>query len=191
MSVLAVRSWGNLLLLVLSSVLLAGCVQQKASMESQLRAIARNFVTELEIDVVEEEHFFGIRNDNPSSSVASYYVISEAPEAVREKLKAFHDAHEFWLAPRNDGWSRDVKLQIIDRGRPLSPAEVEEDLEFAYRHTERLKDDFAINFFVICPWYYVGDETYAIVHSDTVFLTEEGTLVVRLNLRAQARCHEV
>ena len=193
MSVLRERSWLNLLILLLASGLLAGCLQQTEGAENRLKGIARDFVTKLEFDVVKEEHYvlFGIRHDMPSNWVSSDYVISDAPEDVRERLKAFHDSHDFWLAPSNDGWTKDIKMQIIDQlGRPLSPGEVKEDLEFYYRIADRLKDDSGIDFFVICPWAVVGAETYAIVYSDVVILTEEGTLIIKLHSAAQDRCHD-
>ena len=182
------RSWLNLLVLLLASVLLAGCLLTEEELESYFRDMARDFVTELEIDVVAEEHsaLSAIRHDMPSSWVISRYVISDAPEEVREKLKAFHDAHDYWLAPSQDGWSRDVKLKFLEHlDGPMTPAEVEKDLE----GFPGLKDDSGIDFFIICPWYVVGAETYSTLYSDTVILTEEGTLIIQLHRRAQERCH--
>ena len=189
MSVLRDRSWVNLLILLLASVLLAGCLQTEEEFQNYLRGMARDFVTALEVDVLEEEHSFlsAIRQDMPSSWITSKYVISDAPEDVRVKLKAFHNAQEFWLAPSKDGWSRDVKLQILnDSGGTMSPAKMEDSLETFHS----LKDDSEIDFFVICPWYVVGAETYATLYSDTVILTEKGTLVIQLHSAAQDRCHD-
>ncbi len=189
MSALTVRSWSSLLILLLASGLLAGCLPTDEELESYFKPLARDVVTKLEIDVVAEEHsvLSAIRHDMPSSWVISRYVISDAPEEVREKLKAFHDAHDYWLAPSQDGWSRDVKLEFLEHlDGPETPAHVEKYLE----RFPGLKDDSGIDFFIICPWYVVGAETYSTLYSDSVILTEGGALIIHLHNRAQERCHD-
>ncbi len=184
------RSWLNLLVLLLASVLLAGCFQTTEQRENSLRGFAKEFVTALEVDIVEERH--GIRlsgqHDIASSWISSVYIISDAPEEVREKLKALHDARDFWLAPSQDGWVGDVRLNVIPGlGRPWSPAEKEEDFKYSFSMVR----ESGIDFFVICPWLIKADRSYTTIYSDTVILTGEGALLVRLHSRARERCHDV
>ena len=184
------RSWVNLLVLLLASVLLAGCFQSTEQRENSLRGFAKDFVTELEIDIVEEQHSIQLsgQHDVPSSSITSTYVISDAPEDVREKLKALHNAQDFWLAPSQDGWIGDVRLKIIEGlGRPKSPSDNEEDFKYYF---SRVRES-GIDFFVICPWMLEADGSYTTIYSDKVILTGEGALIIDLHSRAQERCHDV
>ena len=176
------------LFLLLATALLNGCEQRS---EISLRGSAKDFITALDVEIVEEEHDIagGLANDEPSSFITSEYVVSDTPEELREKLRAFHLAEDNWLAAGEDGWIGDVQLEVIEhKGRPTTPAEFEKGLGFGLLR----KRDTGVDFLLICPWLKASPLTsYSSLYSDMVLLTEEGTLIILLHDRAQSRCYDV
>ena len=183
------RSGVKFLILMVAPVLLFGCLGAEA-MQIALSGFAEEFIAELELDILEEEHSF--EHQGTSNSIVSRYVTSEAPDEVRERLTAFHDGQEFWIMPIKEGWSKDGKVPMIleGTGKDIPPARVEEELERDL-DTLDIEDKSRIDFFIICPWYRLGEETYATFNADSVVLTEDGTLIVRLHTRARRRCHDL
>ena len=167
-----------------------------------LRGQAEDFVSALDVDIVEEEHrfiFVPWNEDAPASYITSTYVVSETPEEVEEKLWALHRAEDGWLAPSKDGWIGEVPLTVIPvTGRVSNPEEDREDLR-SLLLTERdsniltLRTDHLpeIDFFLICPWLegYQPD-TYTTLYANVAVLTNEGKLVVRIHTRGWSLCHD-
>ena len=137
----------TLVFFLLVSGFLAGC---SPGADKRLRGYAQDFVTALEIDIVEEKHkvlIAPIHMDEPTSFIASEYIVSDTPEEVMEKLRALHLAEEGWLAPNENGW---IGAQVSSLSpRHVTPEEMTEDLE----RFSLPEGDSEIDFFLICPWY--------------------------------------
>ncbi len=169
------------LFLLLVAGLLVSC---SAGAEKRLRGYAQDFITALDVDVVEEKHSVLIalyHIDAPNSRISSEYIVSDAPEEVKEKLMAFHLAEEGWLAPDKNGWIG-TKVSSLSQGHP-TPEQMKEDLEECYL-PER---DSGVGFFLICPWYrvkdYLADDGSfytSFLYMNYVVLTTSGKLVVRI-----------
>ena len=185
-SVMRKRLWENWIFLVLAAAMLTGCERRT---ESFLRGAAKEFVTELGVDIEGEEHMYSsaLANSELSSVIVSEYVVSNSPEEIRGKLQALHLAEDNWIAGGPDGWIGDVQLEVIEwKGRPPTPAEHKEKAEEfgMFRDLEE-----KIDFFIICPWHkFPGG--YATIFSDEVILTTEGRLIITLYYRGQDRCHD-
>ena len=135
------------LFFLLVSGFLAGC---SPGADKRLRGYAQDFVTALEIDIVEEKHkvlIAPIHMDEPTSLIHSEYIVSDTPEEVKEKLRALHLAEKGWLAPSEDGW---IGAQVSS----LSPRHATpEYMKELYENYVLPEDDSEIDFFLICPWY--------------------------------------
>ncbi len=161
--------------LIMMACVCAGCHQLSA--EPRLRAYAEDFVAVLDVDIVEEEHsvvIAQVHQDVPASFIYSEYVVSESSEEVREKLLALRLAKRGWVAPSEEGWIGEIRLDTV-----WTP-------EDAYkRFEERLfrGEDREIDFFVICPWWRSrlddGSGSYmTLSYTNLVFLTNDGSLIV-------------
>ncbi len=198
MKVLRTRFWPNSLFLLFVTGLLAGCIPQTRII---LRGQAEDFVSALDVDIVEEEHeliFVPWNEDAPASYITSTYVVSETTEEVEEKLRALHRAEDGWLAPSKDGWIGEVPLVIPVTGRVRNPEEIREylrslllsenDSNILTLRTDHLPE---IDFFLICPWLQAHQpDTYTTFYANVAVVTSEGKLVIRIYTQGWSRCHD-
>ena len=161
--------------LILMACVCGGCHQLTA--EPRLRGYAEDFIALLDVDIVEEEHsvvIAQVHQDVPASFILSEYDVSESSEQVREKLKALRLAKNGWVAPSEEGWIGEIRLDTV-----RTPVD-------AYRRFEEQLfrgEDREIGFFVACPWWRSrlddGSGTYmTLSYTNLVFLTNDGNLFV-------------
>ena len=169
MKVLRNWFWPNLLFLLFATGLLAGCYRllpgPNPKVETTLRGYAENFVSALDVDIVDEEHdvllvsFFD--DATPYSHITSTYVVSETSEEVKEKLRALLLSENGWLGPNKDG---------LIGGKPLPLP---------------LRDRPEIDVLLMCALKQTADGEFYHIYTfvNTVILTKEGKLVIRLHER--------
>ena len=191
MIVLRSRFWTNLLFFLLATVSLTGCRQQT---ESTLTSYAERVVSALEFDIVEQHHYFtvaGLDGGVPSSEIASTYLVSNAPEEVKDRLRGLYPAGETWLEYSEGeligevpiGWAaahadyvkETIRRKLLSKSRPGLTVDEEHPPE--------------IDLLLICPWYWTFDEDYTTQYSDVIILTKEGILVIEIHKSAWTRCH--
>lgn len=191
MIVLRSRLRTILLFLLLATVAFTGCRQQT---ESILASHAESVVAMLDIDIVEQHHYFtvaGIDGDVPSSEIASTYRLSNASEEVKGRLRAVYPAGETWLEYSEGELIGEVPIggesahaeyvkerigrKLLSRSRPGLTVDEEHPPE--------------IDLLLICPWFWTVDEAYTTQYSDVIILTREGILVIEIHASAWSRCH--
>ena len=174
MIVLRSRFRINLLFFLLATVSLTACRQQA---ESTLTSFAERVVSALEIDIVEQHHYFtvaGLDADVPTSEIASTYLVSNVPEEVKDRLRALYPAGETWLeysegeligevpigreAAHADYVKETIRRKLLSKSRPGLAVDEEHPPE--------------IDLLLICPWFLESDEDYTTQYSDVIILTK-------------------
>ena len=106
------EEWSRLRLLSLLwvSALMAGCGTET------LRGYSEEFVTRLDLEIVEERHDVTIaliEVDAPSSYITSFYVVANSSEEVKDRLRGLQFFGSGWVAPSEDGrtWTGELPLE--------------------------------------------------------------------------------
>ena len=96
--------------------LLAGCGTHPIHSEAEMRRHAEEFVSGLEVEILEEDHQTLIIGwfdpGSPTSYINSMYELSNSPEEVKEKLRALYPAGDVWMEYRYGRWLGEAPLDI-------------------------------------------------------------------------------
>ncbi len=191
------RAWfrQRFLPFLLAAGLLAACGVHPIHSEAEMRRHAEEFVSGLDLEILEEDHQALIIGwfdpGSPTSSMSSLYEFSNNPEEVKEKLRALYPAGDIWLEFRGSEWLGEAPLNI----GLLTPEEAKDHkldmlaqpkfIPKLRQGSERLQ---GTSLLLICPWLETKDG-FSLSYADAVALTEEGHLLVQLHASGIDRCH--
>ena len=185
----------DFLLLLMAAGLPTGCGVHPIHSEAEMMRHAEEFVSGLDLEVLEEDHQALIigRFDpgSPTSSMSSLYEFSNSTEEVRDKLRALYPAGDIWLEFRGGEWLGEAPLDI----GLLTPEEAKDytlNMLLQPKFIPKLKQGSerlqGTSLLLICPWLETKDG-FSLIYADAVALTEEGQLWVQLHASGIDRCH--